>query len=390
MKNIIPWIGSQTFFLTCTLTLSTCALAHAPLTQSKLAHLNKNIASIKTELKQAVIQKSALQNTLKTIETSENHLNQQINKTRVHLSQQQLQLHTLKLQTIPLLNAKDESRQLLKQQLRAAYMLHQEPYVKLLLAPNDVSEAQRLFMYFHYITTVQIETMQHLQASLAESQRSQHAIQTQVSQIMTLKQTQLKTQKVLQKTQVERQQLIHTIDQHIQTKQQKLAILLRDKLALKHTLAILSEQAAQNEKAVEIHFHGNLNKPFAQLRGKLSWPTPGHILHAFGSSVYQSELTWDGTLIAATEGQPVHAVAAGRVIFAKWMAGYGLLLIINHGNGYMSLYGRNQSLTKKVGDWIRTNEVIAMVGKSGGFAHDGLYFSIRHNAKAMDPAVWCS
>ncbi len=101
-------------------------------------------------------------------------------------------------------------------------------------------------------------------------------------------------------------------------------------------------------------------------------------------------LRWEGTLIAAPQGQPIHAVAPGRVIFSKWMPGYGLLLIISQGNGYMTLYGRAQTLTKAVGDYVKANEVIGTVGKSGGFAHSALYFSIRHDGTAINPTIFCS
>lgn len=366
--------------------------AFADTQQSKLSTINKNIASIKTELQAASIQKSHLQTALEKTETTEGQINQQLQKTQQNLSQQQKQLETLKQQSVPLENAKDQNRAMLKQQLRAAYLLSQEPYLKLLLAPNDVTQSHRLLMYFHYITTAQMQLMTQLQQSIIACQNNQEAIQQQYTHMLTLKQTQIQNQHILQKTQTQRQQLIETIDAHIQTKHQKLVLLMHDKSALENTLEKLTQQSKEtvNETSLETHFHAiSQNKPFAQLQGKLSWPARGNITHQFGTQVYQSELRWDGTVIDASAGEAVHAVAAGRVIFAKWMAGYGLLLIINHGNGYMSLYGRNESLTKKVGDFVKANEVIANIGKSGGFRHDALYFSIRHNAKALNPASWC-
>ena len=129
--------------------------------------------------------------------------------------------------------------------------------------------------------------------------------------------------------------------------------------------------------------------PFYKKRGHLIWPTTGRIKHHFGTQIGQSELKWNGVLIEASQGQTVHAVAPGKVIFAKWLQGYGLLLIIDHGNGYMTLYGRNQSLLKKVGDWVKTNTTIATAGQTGGFSQSALYFSLRHNAKPLNPEKWC-
>jgi murein hydrolase activator len=162
--------------------------------------------------------------------------------------------------------------------------------------------------------------------------------------------------------------------------------LLHNKQQLEETVQQLSKQVKQSVFRQQSSVP---NLPFGELRGKLSWPAQGHIRDAFGTQVYQSQLRWDGTLIAAPLGEPIHAVAAGRVIFSKWMAGYGLLLIVNQGNGYMTLYGRAQTLTKSVGDYIKANEVIGTVGKSGGFTRPSLYFSIRHDGTAINPATFC-
>src|SRR3990167_1369459 len=370
--------------LVLTLTLPLPLLAAEKNKTSELNNLNKNIATLQTDLKQSTIKKSALQTALEQTETTEANINQQLKTTQQTLSLQKKKLQALEQQSIPLREAKNKNRILLKQQIRAAYLLSQQPYLKLLLAPDDVTQTHRILMYFHYITNAQIHTMKQLQESLTACEENQQAISHQNAKLLTLKYAQLQNQQTLQKTQTERQQLIQTINQHIETKHQKLVSLLHDKLRLEKTIERLSEEnSKENGKDVFS------NAPFARLRGTLPWPLHGQVRHQFGTQVYQSELKWDGTLINALSGQPVRAVAAGRVIFAKWMAGYGLLLIINHGNGYMTLYGRNQTLTQKVGDRVIAGEVIGTAGKSGGFLRPALYFSIRHNAQALNPTHWC-
>lgn len=373
-------------FLTLAFTVSTFAITPYNPKKSQLNRLDKNIASIQAELQQANIKKSELQQALAQTETNENNINQQLKITQNKLSEQTMKLHALQQQSIPLSNAKNQNRVLLKQQIRAAYLFSQEPYLKIALAPNDVTKTHRILMYYRYITAAQIKTMKNLQQSLIDCQKNQAAIAAQHQKLLALKQVQLQNQQVLQKIQAQRQQLISAISEHIQTKHQKLMALLHDKQALESTVARLN---TQTEQAVFSHRSKVPNLPFAHLRGKLSWPTAGTIRHAFGTQIYQSQLKWDGVLISAPQGQAVHAVAAGRVIFAKWMSGYGLLLIVNQGNGYMTLYGRNQTLTKRVGDWVAANEVIGTVGKSGGFTRPGLYFSIRYNGNAVNPAMWC-
>jgi septal ring factor EnvC (AmiA/AmiB activator) len=129
---------------------------------------------------------------------------------------------------------------------------------------------------------------------------------------------------------------------------------------------------------------------FTSLQGKLSWPTAGKVLTHFGAELGDSNLKYNGVLIQAPAGQPIHAIYAGRVIFANWLQGLGLLLIIDHGNGYMSLYGHNAALYKKVGDSVKPNDLIASVGDSGVPGPIGLYFEIRHNGQPVNPDAWCS
>lgn len=126
---------------------------------------------------------------------------------------------------------------------------------------------------------------------------------------------------------------------------------------------------------------------FKQLKGKLTWPLKGAHNGIYSLNEPQK---LNGVLISAAEGTPVHAIYGGKVIFANWLRGFGLLVIINHGDGYMSLYARNQALYAKVGDLVTQNDVIAKIGKSGGFEKSSLYFEIRRNGIAIDPRQWCA
>src|SRR3990167_2689715 len=228
----------------CTLTLSLSVHA-AEQNTVKLNSIDKNIASLKTELKQASIKKSQLQVALEQTETSESTINHQLKTTQKTLSAQQQKLQALQQQSIPLSNAKNQHRDILKQQIRAAYLFSQQPYLKLLLAPNDVTQTHRILMYFHYITKAQTKTMAQLTQSLTACVHNQQAIQKQYAKLLTLKQTQLLNQQALQKAQVQRQQLIQAINQHIQTKHQKLVSLLHDKQRLEKTIKQLSAQTTQ-------------------------------------------------------------------------------------------------------------------------------------------------
>lgn len=126
---------------------------------------------------------------------------------------------------------------------------------------------------------------------------------------------------------------------------------------------------------------------FASLKGKLSLPVKGSISGKFGAPRGEGG-TWKGIMIQANNGQSVHAIASGRVVFADWLRGFGNLMIIDHGSGYMSLYGANESVLKRVGDNVKPGDVIATVGNSGGMAESGVYFEIRQNSRPLDPLQW--
>ena len=130
------------------------------------------------------------------------------------------------------------------------------------------------------------------------------------------------------------------------------------------------------------------NHPFNKLKGQLPWPTSGKVLHNFGSQRVANKVRWQGVLISAPEGNPVFAVHQGRVVFADYLRGQGLLLIIDHGSGFMSLYAHNQSLFKNLGDWVNAGEQVASVGQSGGQSNSALYFELRYKGEPTDPRPW--
>lgn len=130
------------------------------------------------------------------------------------------------------------------------------------------------------------------------------------------------------------------------------------------------------------------NRPFKELKGKLPWPTQGKIIKQFGSARATNKVRWQGLMIASDEGAPVHAVHHGRVVFADYLRGHGLLLIIDHGDSFLSLYAHNQMLYKEIGDWVSAGEEIATVGQSGGQDQAGLYFELRHQGKPTNPNSW--
>nr|WP_232349026.1 peptidoglycan DD-metalloendopeptidase family protein [Neptunomonas qingdaonensis] len=177
----------------------------------------------------------------------------------------------------------------------------------------------------------------------------------------------------------QRQQSLAAVKKQVSSAQAKLRKLNIDKKRLEKLLAEI-------EKSVSSANLTQNNKAFVSLKGKLQWPVRGKILRAFGN--VKDNLSYDGVLLAGTTGSAVAAVHHGRVVFSDWLRGYGLLTIIDHGDGYMSLYGQNDSLLKETGDWVSQGESIATIGSSGGNIDPGLYFAIRHKGKAINPKRW--
>jgi septal ring factor EnvC (AmiA/AmiB activator) len=205
---------------------------------------------------------------------------------------------------------------------------------------------------------------------------------------------------------IEQQQQALNYQQLQTAQQQKKTLLLTNKKTRKQTIVSLNKQLFSNKQSLEqleieeASLAAAINRliyetkkaldldGLAQLKRKLSWPIPAKINRSFGSQK-QGHLSWKGVLMKAPEGQQVNTIHHGNVLFADWLKGYGLVTIIDHGKGYMSLYGHNQALLKSVGDRVETGEPIALVGQSGGQSQSALYFEIRHNGAAVNPKLWC-
>ncbi len=364
------------------ITLSLLCVSHLSLASdhNNLQTLNSRISAVKHSLNQARNQKSALQEKLARTETAKGELSQQIQKSQQKLQIEEALLKKLNQEQTQLQAKARAEQQAVSQQLVDAYKVGQEPYLKLLLDQQDNSDMSRFMVYYDILTRQQIETFQQYQTTLAtlsdttNKQLKQYQAVKKLLASLSLHQAHYAT---LTHT---RKELINSLNHSIQNKQQQLNELIINKKHLESEIESLEGSS---------HYNTAFGKAFNHLQGKLSWPAQGHVQNLFGTPIQGSEINWDGILIQANLGQKVHTVADGKVIFAKWLEGYGLLMIINHGDGYMTLYGRNDVLYKKAGDVVHAGDLIASVGKSGGYDESALYFAIRHNAKPLNPISWC-
>ncbi len=183
--------------------------------------------------------------------------------------------------------------------------------------------------------------------------------------------------------------IITQLDQKVSSKAAQLNRMQRDAETLNTLINSLNKTAARLARLARLEKAKRNAPAFANLKGKLRWPAAGGIIHRYGTSRNNSSLNWQGVLINAKVGSDVKAVSSGRVIFSDWFQNLGRLIIVDHGGGYMSLYGHNQDLFRSVGDKVKTGEVIASVGDSGGRKNSGLYFEVRRKGTPVNPATWC-
>ena len=344
--------------------------------QQQLEH---SIADIKTTLAQKKSQLNDLQNDLQQSETALANAQNTLKQTDQQLKQQTVQMHKLQQQEQQLDNKLEQQQQKLAKHLQTAYILGRQPYLKMLLNQQNPYQISRIITYYRFINGERISAIKILQGTVDKIVANQTQIKDHRQKLLALKTQLQQDTKKLQQARQKRGQAVSQLNQSITNSQAQLANLLNNKEKLLDTLHRVKYGFTQNYRGVN----------FRHYKHKLPWPVPGKVLHLFGQSIHDSQIKWNGVLIEAPLGRPVRAIAGGKVIFSKWLAGYGFLIIISHGHGYMSLYGRNQTLYKHLGDTVHSGDVIATVGKSGGYKTPALYFAIRHYSRPLNPVAWC-
>jgi len=269
----------------------------------------------------------------------------------------------------------------LGEQIRSAYLMGKQQRVKLLLNQQDPDRMSRVMQYYDYFNQARVDSVKRLDADilkLSELELSVEKEQQALAVVVVGKQTENK--KLLASKQA-RNTVLAKLRKKIKSSSQELAELKANEKRLTNLLASI-RQAINDIPVLD-----KQNKPFHRLKGKMHWPIKGRIRHRFGSA--RKSGRYDGVVISASEGTTIRSISHGRVVYADWLRGYGLLIIVDHGSNYMSLYAFNEGLYKEVGDWVGVGETIATVGVSGGQQQAGLYFSIRKNGKPVNPIHWC-
>jgi septal ring factor EnvC (AmiA/AmiB activator) len=266
-------------------------------------------------------------------------------------------------------------------------MLGKNDYMKLLLNQEDPARVGRALAYYDYHNQSRARQINTVNTEIEAIIQLENNIKRENDALLKLKENQLAKNREIAQSRSERENILAKLLNELEKQGLELEALQQQELETKNLLEKLTEEQAREDHG-RVAFFADI-PPFNSLKGKLDWPIKGKLLTRFGSRKQGGKLKWQGVIINAETGVDVKAVSGGQVVFADWFRNLGLLIIIDHGDGYMSLYGYNQSLLKKIGDWVLPGEIIALAGDSGGQLRSGVYFEIRNNGSPVNPAKWC-
>ena len=373
--------------LVCSALIHTHALADE---KADMAKLQKDIEALQKELKAVQGTRSDLQKDLEKSETQINELQKKANDINKQLNEQNKELDQLKNERSQLEQARKNQQSQIAEQMRAAYKLGQQSEVKVLLNQESPDQLSRIMKYHSYLMEAHTAKMHTYLDTITRIDALTPEIEKKTLELAGM-QAELDEQRAQLKTiHGERQQALAKVNSELKNKNQELKQLNQDRQRLQALLERVTKRVATT---------GAINSPsyvplpaggekFSLRKGRLPWPTQGSMIHRFGSARIAGQMNWTGAYISAPMGNTVVAVHHGRVVFADYFGGHGLLVIVDHGEGYLSLYAHNQNLLKKAGEPVQAGEAIAKVGNSGGQARTGVYFEIRHNGKPIDPSAW--
>ena len=345
---------------------------------------------------QSITQQQQQQNTLEdALKTQEKALSDHLRTINALIQEQkthQKHIQQLQQQQIKLKHQEAKQQQQLAALINLHYRHHTPPRTSMILLNDHQPEiTARLNVYAQKIQQAQTNTLQTIKKTQLTQQQKQQQLE-QEEQAYRQKVTTLKTeQTALLNAQRQRKNTLNNLQSQIKTQQQKITQLKQQEQERQQKIAVQQARLkAEAKKAQSQRQKQNATRPLFGLskqKGKLPWPSSGSLRHDYNEPL-EGELRWKGIVIKQKSGQNIKAIASGKVVFADWLRGYGLLLVLDHGHGDMSFYGYNQALLKKVGERVNANDPIAQAGNSGGQTNTGLYFEIRRKGVPVNPNLW--
>jgi len=353
--------------------------ADAKRTQAELQAVKSEIDRMTRQVTEEQVQKDRLSKELRTAEVSVGKAREGLDGVRRGRAERAARRAALAGQRRTREADLAQNRGALAGQLRAAYLIGREEPLKLLLNQKDPERAGRMFVYYSYFGRARADQIRDIEADVEAIASLDEQVQAEDARLAELEKQQRAALMELEQAREKRSGVLASLTAESNSHAQNLERLKSQQSGLEKLLREL-------RRAME-KFPIDNNDAFARLRGKLAWPVGGKLVARFGES-RAGGVKWDGVLVATERGAPVRAVYGGRVIYADWLPGLGLLTIIDHGDGYMSLYGHNERLYKTVGERVIAGDTLGSAGDSGGSNRPELYFEIRKAGKAVDPRPW--
>ncbi len=357
------------------------AIADDTVSPSQIRALKEEIAGIDDWLKDAEKDESQLEQTLARAERDISRLKKERRALQKKTAEQEAELDELNNKMQQLQDTLHAQREALSAQIRTAWMEGDAPAIKVLLNEIDPQKLARLMTYHEYISRYSLEQLAAFNRTLKALQSTREQVTEAQLDLAQTAASLADRQSALEKQHKARERTLALLKSDISKKRSRRDSLIADRKRLEKLLKEVEAAIADIPTPKE-------SQPFSTLRAKLPWPTRGKVIIGFGENLHGGRLKHNGLLISTSAEAEIKAVHYGRVVFSNWLRGFGLLTIIDHGGGYMSLYGRNSSLLKSPGDWVKAGEPIAIAGDSGQGSGSQLYFEIRSKGKPQNPLKW--
>jgi len=376
-------IITKKYFLLFLLILSLSAIANESNHKEKLKDIQNRLENVNAEIEKSKDQVKEFQSELKKNELMAAKISEQLENIQNNILKKKDNLERLKIKKKDSQKIIDIEKKILISQIKTMYKIGKYDYVKLLLNQQNVSEITRAIAYYDYDNYARSKRIKKLKNTLIDIEKIQLTILDQTSRLESLNTTHKSKLDKFNKYRGDRLKFITEINKHIDRQGVELLLLKENEHELVKLLNKLNVHKKNKTDTLKKGFS------FSSKKGELIWPINGKLLKKYGEKKKKTGLKWRGVLIESVQGSHVSAVSQGKIVFADWFRNFGLLIIIDHENDYLSLYGHNQRLLKSIGDFVQTGEKIATVGDSGGQKNSALYFEIRKGKKTLNPSLWC-
>jgi septal ring factor EnvC (AmiA/AmiB activator) len=350
--------------------------------KAELAELKQKIADLQETMKERQSNLDKEDAVLKEVDLRIDEINSKLRELENQKQGVHDELSVLQLKKTETVTSLEGEQMILAQQLRSAYISGHEEYIKLIMNQQDPAAVSRMLVYYRYLTESRVRTINKINQYLDQLHSLESSIQKRSAELKRLINQQRTRWQSLNLAYTEQKKAVTALLGELADNEQQIQRMFQDEqelLKLIEKLGEILDELLEEER---------IGTSFRELRGHMQLPVNSKVLVRFGTRRKIGNLRWKGIIMGGNLGSDIHSIYSGRVVYADWMRGFGLLLIIDHGDSYLSLYGHNESLLVEEGDWVVTGQTVATMGKSGGNSKPGLYFEIRYKGRPQNPLHW--